>query len=310
MATKTSFGTSTPSPPPTIIPYHPDGAELISTHLCPHIRSGSNRLRDQFIHNHDGLAVYSANPADLTGRFLAAQSKSSGEQAWYFYTKLQDKDGRGVNRKVHGGSGTWHSDAGFEPVVSPISGELIGYMKRFTFREKQWYGRSSKQGSGSRGVRTVWRMQELRVHSPGHGRGHRHGQVVLCKVYRSRRAPSSSNGGKPPPPPQPPVEEGWAGIEIVWGAKGKRRRRNLSQPPVEEGCAEIVWGAKGERGRLQQLKGGGEDDDGDGRRKEGMNSCPRCNADLTHPRTGSALLFPKVEPRERQLLPGSGAVPR
>lgn len=299
MATKTSFAaTSTLSRPQPAVPIerHPNKAELIATHLWPRVHSNSDRQRHPFVHDHES-AVYGADPADLARRYPAALSKS-GDEAWYFVTKVECKDGRGMNRSVHGGTtaATWHGETGFEPVVYTLSGkQSTGYVKRFSFLEKN----QRCAGGGGRGVRNGWCMLELGLKLHGHQRGQRrHGQeedeVVLCKLYRSRGA--SNGDGETPPSPEPSAEEGWAGagLEIQWSAKGKRRRGKPEEPPAEEGWAKIGWGRKGKRSGQQQqqlqLKSGGDGGGGDvGRKLEVMKSCPRCHADL------SALSFPKQE---------------
>ncbi|XP_062217737.1 protein ATAF2-like [Phragmites australis] len=170
-------------PPCAAFDSHPSDAVLVRSHLRPWI--ASELKAGTFIHEAD---VYSVDPADLTREFPPAVAQD-GERAWYFFTPLHRKSGRGERkaRTVATGDGWWHNEAKSKPVVDGLEGgQQIGHRQSFSFMKKE----------GGVRVRTGWLMMEIRLE-----RDHGHeaqeedslGNRVLCKVYRSPRNPEPSD---------------------------------------------------------------------------------------------------------------------
>ncbi|XP_062206493.1 NAC domain-containing protein 22-like [Phragmites australis] len=172
-------------PPCAAFHSHPSDLELVKSYLRPWVASGLKA--GTFIHEAD---VYAADPTDLTREFPPAVAQD-GERAWYFFTPLRRKNGRGRRkaRTVANGDGCWHNEAKSKPVVDGLEGRRqIGHRQSFSFVKKE----------GGVRVRTGWLMMELRLERD-HGHGHEApeegslGNLVLCKVYRSPRNPEASD---------------------------------------------------------------------------------------------------------------------
>ncbi|VAH79101.1 hypothetical protein VPH35_052803 [Triticum aestivum] len=153
---------------------HPSEPELIKSYLLGRI---TKDLSWEFIHDAD---VYTADPASLTGKFLAA-SDDSGEKVWYFFSPVRPKNVRGQRkaRTLESGAGCWHSEAGTK-AVEDGDGHRVGYRQFFSFVYKH----------NGRRIRTGWLMVELRLDRQQGEK--KPSDLVLCKIYLTPRAPSSS----------------------------------------------------------------------------------------------------------------------
>jgi hypothetical protein len=157
---------------------HPSEQELIETYLRPRVVSGdkpppSSSSCGFIIHEAD---VYSADPADLTRGFAPAVARSSGDEAWYFFSAVRGLKGGRKARTVDDGAGCWHSEAGAKPVLAASSGRRLGHRQSFSF--------ITKDDDGQR-VRSGWLMVELSLDVDEEE------QLVLSKVYFSPRAPGA-----------------------------------------------------------------------------------------------------------------------
>ncbi|KAF0917373.1 hypothetical protein E2562_017830 [Oryza meyeriana var. granulata] len=164
---------------------HPTDQELVTRYLRRHVESGKNPW--PYVHEAD---VYAADPDDLTGEYTPAVA-SDGSRAWYFFTTVRAKSGGGQRRaRAVGDGGCWHSESGAKDVVGGIrSPRPIGRRQFFSFVTKV----------GGRRVRSGWIMVEI-------GLGYAQQDVpsdelVLCKVYRSPRAPPAARKFTAGPPP-------------------------------------------------------------------------------------------------------------
>uniref|UniRef100_A0A0E0N0F4 NAC domain-containing protein n=1 Tax=Oryza rufipogon TaxID=4529 RepID=A0A0E0N0F4_ORYRU len=157
---------------------HPSEQELIETYLRPRVVSGdkpppSSSSCGFIIHEAD---VYSADPADLTRGFAPAVARSSGDEAWYFFSAVRGLKGGRKARTVDDGAGCWHSEAGAKPVLAASSGRRLGHRQSFSF--------ITKDDDGQR-VRSGWLMVELSLDVDEEE------QLVLSKVYFSLRGPGA-----------------------------------------------------------------------------------------------------------------------
>uniref|UniRef100_A0A0E0JM56 NAC domain-containing protein n=1 Tax=Oryza punctata TaxID=4537 RepID=A0A0E0JM56_ORYPU len=159
---------------------HPTEQELVETYLRPRVVSGDKPSSSPcgfIIHEVD---VYSANPADLTRGFAPAVARSSGDEAWYFFSAVRGLKGGRKARTVDDGAGCWHSEAGAKPVFAASSGCRLGHRQNFSF--------ITKDDDGQR-VRSGWLMVELSLDVDGQDDDEE--QLVLSKVYFSPRAPGA-----------------------------------------------------------------------------------------------------------------------
>uniref|UniRef100_A0A0D9V433 NAC domain-containing protein n=1 Tax=Leersia perrieri TaxID=77586 RepID=A0A0D9V433_9ORYZ len=173
---------------------HPTDHELLTRYLRRHVESGKNPWA--YVHDAD---VYAADPEDLTGEYPPAVA-SDGSKAWYFFTTVRAKTGGGQRRaRAVGDGGCWHSESGARDVVAGARGPgsvAIGRRQFFSFVKKE----------GSRRVRSGWIMVEI-----GLNLGQQDvpsDELVLCKVYRSPRAPPPAvNRSTAAPPPAAAAEK-------------------------------------------------------------------------------------------------------
>ncbi|KAG8055873.1 hypothetical protein GUJ93_ZPchr0001g29361 [Zizania palustris] len=171
---------------------HPTDAELVTTYLRPwaESESESGEYAWPYVHRAD---VYSADPEELTRGFAPAIA-ADGAVAWYFFTNLRSKSGGGQRkaRTVETGEGCWHSEGGPKSVVAGVNRTReVGRRQFFSFVRKE----------GSRRVRSGWIMVEIGLN---YGRrDNPSDELVLCKVYRSPRAPVDSGARKTTVAPAP-----------------------------------------------------------------------------------------------------------
>ncbi|CAM0958163.1 unnamed protein product [Alopecurus aequalis] len=170
-------------PPPSGLVFCPDDNKLITQFLGPRIAAGTGRRFGSFIHEAD---AYSAAPADLVrGRDHAPGThtgKSGGH--WYFFSptrRHQAQNGGGRRqRAVVGEAGyTWHSEVGEQAVLE--GGRRVGYKRQLSY--------VFRKSPGATRTRLGWCMTEFGLDDDAAG-------LVLCKVYRSPRAPTSSAASK------------------------------------------------------------------------------------------------------------------
>ncbi|KAG8077487.1 hypothetical protein GUJ93_ZPchr0007g4477 [Zizania palustris] len=148
--------------------------ELVDSFLRPRVVSGDKSCK--FIHEAN---VYAADPANLTRKFAPAVA-SNGDEAWYFFSTVRTMKGGRRARTVGDGAGCWHSESGVKPVVggSGRRRRRLGHRQRFSFVTKD---------DGGQRIRSGWLMMELGLDSEGQ----KDEELVLSKVYFSRRAPNA-----------------------------------------------------------------------------------------------------------------------
>jgi hypothetical protein len=155
---------SPPKPPPPAPFSHPSYAELIDSYLRPWVATGDKT--GEFIHEAD---PYGVAPGVLTGQFPSATT-GDGEEAWYFFTKLQYSATDRVKRTTDTKEGTWVRSSKARPVRSGGHGgedPQVGQSQAFTFKRRV---RNERVLSG-------WNMVELRLRDSDTN--------ALCKVYRN-----------------------------------------------------------------------------------------------------------------------------
>lgn len=161
----------------------PQDRELIDLFLRPKL--AGQPFHAGFIHDVD---VYSAAPGKLVAKLDPAPGSGGGDgRVWYFFSPVHyvggDKNARrggGVARKSRtvgaaDGKEWWHSETGPKPVKDSATG---GKFQKFSYKVK----------TASGVVKPGWLMVEYSVDSQEHGGA----DLVLCKVYRSPRAPPLS----------------------------------------------------------------------------------------------------------------------
>ncbi|KAG8077533.1 hypothetical protein GUJ93_ZPchr0007g5008 [Zizania palustris] len=153
---------------------HPSYAEIVTTYLRPRVESGEHAW--PYVHEAD---VYAADPEVLTRDFSPAIA-ADGSVAWYFFTNLRSKRRYGQRkvRMVETGEGSWHAEGAAKCVVTGVHQDReVGWRHTFSFGKKE----------DGRWVRSGWLMMEFALN---YGRqDNRSDELVLCKVYRSPRAP-------------------------------------------------------------------------------------------------------------------------
>ncbi|KAL5226732.1 hypothetical protein ABZP36_014997 [Zizania latifolia] len=225
---------------------HPTDAELVTTYLRPRAESGEHAW--PYVHRAD---VYAADPEELTRGFSPAIA-TDGAVAWYFFTNLRSKSGGGQRkaRTVETGEGCWHSEGGAKSVVAGVNRiREVGRRQFFSFVRKE----------GSRRVRSGWIMVEIGLN---YGRrDNPSDELVLCKVYRSPRAPVASGARKTTVAPAPAAMKSKAVEEAPAPEDTKPAVVSALPPetkiptaaPVATGCKRKTDGKSSGAGRTKRL---------------------------------------------------------
>lgn len=159
----------------------PQDRELIDSFLRPKL--AGQTLHADFIHDVD---VYSAAPDQLVAGLTPAPGTGDGDgRVWYFISPVhyvggsKNARGGGPARKSRtvgaDGNECWHSETGPKPVKDSAA---RGCFQKFSYKIK----------TASGVVKPGWLMVEYSIDSQEHGGA----DLVLCKVYRSPRAPPRS----------------------------------------------------------------------------------------------------------------------
>lgn len=255
---------------------HPTDQELVTKYLRRHVDSGGNPWR--YVHEAD---VYAADPDDLTGKYSPAVA-SDGSRAWYFFTTVRSKSTGGQRRaRAVGDGGCWHSEAGAKDVVGGIrSPRPIGRRQFFSFVNKE----------GPRRVRSGWIMVEIGLKYAQQNASS--DELVLCKVYRSPRAPpaaAAANKSMAAPPPTatkskteeatPPPDD----VKPVVAAAQTPDTKILRA--AKEAAAAAATGCK----RKADVKSSGA--------RRGKRLCSRCRAETSESNSETAVLdrSPSIE---------------
>jgi hypothetical protein len=141
--------------------FNPTPEELIRCYLNPWVADGKTAVL--FNGTVCVADIYDTDPDALTSRF----QDSSHDGAWYFLCVVRWKYGKAgtrMNRRVHGGGGTWSASSSKKTVVG--EGHRQGYEYRARGDEK-----------------TVWIMEEFVTNLQAATDDD--GVKVLCKVYHS-----------------------------------------------------------------------------------------------------------------------------
>uniref|UniRef100_A0A0E0JMC8 NAC domain-containing protein n=1 Tax=Oryza punctata TaxID=4537 RepID=A0A0E0JMC8_ORYPU len=258
---------------------HPTDQELVTKYLRRHVESGGNPWR--YVHEAD---VYAADPDDLTGKYSPAVA-GDGSRAWYFFTTVRSKSTGGQRRaRAVGDGGCWHSEAGARDVVGGIrSPRPIGRRQFFSFVTKE----------GPRRVRSGWIMVEIGLKYAQQNVSS--DELVLCKVYRSPRAPPAAAADKsmaaPPPAADksktatPPPDDVKPVVAAAQTPDTKILRAAKEAVAAASAADEAAPGCK----RKSDVKSSGA--------RRGKRLCSRCRAETSESDSETAVLdrSPSIE---------------